>query len=257
MAISKLGVNGISLAALYKCCDFKPLYGEIFSDYIDKYEYWGHCDFDMIFGDIYSFLQKHEYRKYDKFSNLGYLSFYRNTPEVNHYYTKAGSFRNYMDVITSDDNFAFDENYGIVSIYLHNNLSLFKGRLYADISDIYHCFRLSEFCSLVAKDRNYRNQIFYWEKGKVYRAYWMNNKMNIEEFMYIHFKKRPDFNVGIDVLNSDAFYICPTGFVVKNGDILLKTIRKLNYSSYVKDLFECMRWKGGKILKAILRRLKV
>ena len=37
-----------ALYSPYKCCDFKPLYGQIFSEYIQEFDYWGHCDFDLI-----------------------------------------------------------------------------------------------------------------------------------------------------------------------------------------------------------------
>ena len=39
----------------YKLCDYRPLYGKIFEDYIEGYEFWGFCDCDMIFGDISKF----------------------------------------------------------------------------------------------------------------------------------------------------------------------------------------------------------
>ena len=40
----------------YKLCDFKPAYGFIFSDYIKKYDFWGYCDIDVIFGNIRLFM---------------------------------------------------------------------------------------------------------------------------------------------------------------------------------------------------------
>ena len=55
LASKKLEIE-INLKRPYKCCDYKPVYGIIFEDYIKKYEFWGHCDFDMIFGDILSFV---------------------------------------------------------------------------------------------------------------------------------------------------------------------------------------------------------
>ena len=64
----------ISLERPYKCCDLRPLYGVIFQDYIKSYKYWGHCDLDLIFGDIRFFLGKYNYSEYDKFLNLGHLS---------------------------------------------------------------------------------------------------------------------------------------------------------------------------------------
>ena len=32
-------------------CDYKVAYGEMFQDYIKEYDFWGHCDMDMIFGE--------------------------------------------------------------------------------------------------------------------------------------------------------------------------------------------------------------
>lgn len=52
LAIKKIGMEEISLKRIYKICDYKPIYGCILEDYIKEYDYWGHCDFDMIFGDI-------------------------------------------------------------------------------------------------------------------------------------------------------------------------------------------------------------
>ena len=36
----------ISLERPYKLCDYKPAYGEIFSDELKGYDFWGDCDVD-------------------------------------------------------------------------------------------------------------------------------------------------------------------------------------------------------------------
>lgn len=41
----------ISLDAPYKLCDFKPAYGEALQQDIEEFNFWGHCDCDLIFGD--------------------------------------------------------------------------------------------------------------------------------------------------------------------------------------------------------------
>ena len=57
----------VSLERAYKLCDFRPLYGYIFEEDIQDYDYWGHCDTDMIWGNIekllFPILNK---KKYDK-----------------------------------------------------------------------------------------------------------------------------------------------------------------------------------------------
>ena len=43
-------------ASGYKVIDVKPLYGFLFSEYIQDYEFWAHVDTDIIFGNIIRFM---------------------------------------------------------------------------------------------------------------------------------------------------------------------------------------------------------
>lgn len=243
LAIKKTGITNIYLDNPYKCCDFKPLYGEVFQDYILNYEYWGHCDFDLIFGDIYYFLKKYEYEKYDKFLHLGHLSFYKNTREVNHYYTKNGAAHPYTEALTSSKNFSFDEYSNLCQIYLKNNLPLFYKKIFADISPLYERYKLSEKCCVDKKSKNYDYQIFYWEEGKTYRAYVDNKQIYVEEFMYVHFQKRKNFNFSFDLEKTNSFYITPIGFVPKKGPATIDVIRELNPPSLINETIADMKYK--------------
>jgi len=218
---AKIGVN-VNLKRPYKCCDLKPFYGVIFSDYIKQYKYWGHCDFDMIFGDISSYLEKYNIDNYDKFLPLGHLSFYKNIDRVNFAYKLNGSeIGDYKEVLASEDNYAFDEYKGIYKILLKNHFSIFDKRLFADIST-----RKKRFvCAL--KDKNYKKQIFCWENGKVFRYYFQDAIIKKEEFIYIHFQKRKMKN---NVKNAENdFYIVPNSFIDKQDeDNILKMIKKYN-----------------------------
>ena len=51
----------------YKLCDFKPMYGHILEDYLSDYDYWGHCDVDLIFGDLRKFFNLYKINNYDRF----------------------------------------------------------------------------------------------------------------------------------------------------------------------------------------------
>ena len=46
------------LAFPRKLCDYKPAYGLIFSEYLRHSDYWGHIDFDIVWGNISSYLQE-------------------------------------------------------------------------------------------------------------------------------------------------------------------------------------------------------
>ena len=121
----------ISLEKPYKICDFRPAYGIIFQDYLKEYDYWGHCDFDLIWGDIRSFIESYEIEKYDKFLHLGHLSLYRNTYKCNNYYKLPGSeCGDYKEVFKSNENYAFDETGGIYCIYKKNNIPMFEDRIF-------------------------------------------------------------------------------------------------------------------------------
>lgn len=81
----------VSLERPYKICDFKPAFGLICSEYIQGYDFWGHCDFDMIFGDIRKYITDDLLNSYDKILPLGHLSIYRNNEENNSRFKLSGS----------------------------------------------------------------------------------------------------------------------------------------------------------------------
>ncbi len=242
LASKKLGIKNLWLNKPYKCCDFKAVYGKILEDYIKKYDFWGHCDFDLIFGDILSVISEEIWKKNDKILPLGHLSFYRNTKEVNDRYKAKGSkVGSYLDVFTQDKAFLFDELGGIVSIYESNGYPLYTERVFADISVIYSRFRLA------LKDKNYKYQVFYWENGHVYRAYFDQKKKRIrtDEFAYIHFKKRKNLKILIsDIRNCESFYITEEGFVEKKlGVPSLEDIKKHNpYKGLLYEKVELLQY---------------
>ena len=214
----------------YKCCDFKPLYGKIFSEYIREFDYWGHCDFDLIWGDLSYYFDLYRINDYDKFLPLGHLSLYRNTAENNARHMLDGSkCGDYFLAFSNEDHRAFDEENGIGSIFEKHNFSYFKQRIFADISDTYKRYRCAR------KDKNYKYQVFFWREGKVYRAYWKNGKISEEEFVYIHFQKRGFLPVFGDCETSDGFFITNTGFYPLEY-ITKETIKK--YNPYKSFLFE-------------------
>lgn len=204
----------ISLERPYKLCDYKPVYGVILSDYLKDYDYWGHCDFDLIWGDIRNFIEKYEIEKYDKFLPLGHLALYRNTEKCNNYYKLPGSkCGDYKKVFQSDNNFAFDETDGIYSIYKNNRLKMFTSRIFAEIKTFHKRFRLKK------SDKNYKHQVFYYEDGKIYRAYAEKDKIKIQEYIYIHFRRKLPADRLIKFGDIEDFYITNDGFIKKQKGV--------------------------------------
>ena len=220
----------ICLDTPYKCCDYKPAYGVIFEDYIKKYDYWGHCDFDMIFGDLMYFFKKYKLDHYDKFLPLGHLSLYKNNKEVNSRYMMPGSYVDYKTVFSSNESMAFDEVDGMCSIYKKNGFPFFDSKIFADIDQQHKRFRLSTYYSDKESCKNYVKQIFYWENGKVFRTFYDGKEEKQDEFIYIHFQKRKSMSMSlvdnIDSLN--AFYVSNVGFVPKHEDSMSNIIEMYN-----------------------------
>lgn len=234
IAKNKLNLD-INIERPYKCCDFRPAYGKIFEDYLKGYDFWGHCDFDMIFGNIKGFITDDIMEKYDKILSWGHLSLYRNTKENNDRYKCPGSeVGAYKEVFTGKKSYVFDETNGIVAIYKKNNFPIYDKRVFADISKIYNRFKLA-----VEYKKNFNNQVFYWEKGKVYRAY--KDKLGdikTEEYIYIHYKERKNMCVNIKNINDiQSFFITNNGFFSK--EIGLPSIEEINtYNKYKGRLYE-------------------
>ena len=95
----------------YKFCDFKPAYGKIFEDYLKKYDFWGHGDLDMIYGNIKKFITKEDLEKYDLITTkknyiTGQFTLFKNCPMMNTFYEKT---KNYKNVFKNEKHIGFDE----------------------------------------------------------------------------------------------------------------------------------------------------
>ncbi|GFI43488.1 hypothetical protein IMSAGC018_01160 [Lachnospiraceae bacterium] len=226
--IIKRGQGKIDLQILlnrpYKCCDLRPAYGLLFSDYLEGYDYWGHCDFDLIWGDIRYFLDKYHLEKYDRFLPLGHLCLYKNTEENNRRFMLSGSnCGNYDYVFTTEQNCAFDELNGVGQIFLKNGFPVFHERIFADIAKIYKRYRLA------LEDINYDEQVFFWREGKVYRAYRDGGEIKEDEFIYIHFKERGKLPFEQECLKAPLFYVTNTGFYAGQMPVGLADMERYNH----------------------------
>ena len=218
------------------------------------YDFWGHCDFDLIFGNIRGIITEEILTKYDRIYDLGHLSLYRNTDENNNRHKAPGSLcGDYKTVFTSEDSFTFDELAGVSRIYKVNNFPMYDELTFADITPRYKRFKLSQ------KRKNYLYQVFYVENSNVYRTFYKDNKAFTEEYCYIHFQKR-GFNttLGSDVKN---FYVCPKGFVKKEveGIPSIDDIKQINPFSIkqesIDNLKRCVNFVKRKF-RGLKRRIK-
>ncbi len=84
LASSKMGFSVVlSDYFLYKICDFKPFLGVIFEDYLWQYDFWGHCDLDILWGRIRFYVTNVILDNYDIITSRnkcisGHFCLYRN-----------------------------------------------------------------------------------------------------------------------------------------------------------------------------------
>lgn len=215
----------ISLNQPYKLCDFKVTYGYTFYEDIKDYDFWGYCDTDMIFGNIRKFYNDSLLNKYDKIGFFGHCTVFKNDKKINELFKKKlnGEYI-YKNVLSSDEGFAFDEEY-------HNSIN--------DIFEAYDmkcCFE--EFqANIYTKSSNFRlthynfnkksysvekatNSFFVYDKGNLYRI--NKNTMEITDYLYIHMQAR---KMDVNTSNYNLFKIIPNSF----DDIDINDIQNHNY----------------------------
>ena len=84
---ARLGFD-VQLERGYKFCDLRPAYGHVFAEHAKGYTFWGHCDVDMVWGNIRKFVDDAILAEHDVFSArrgkiAGHCSLFRNIEAVN------------------------------------------------------------------------------------------------------------------------------------------------------------------------------
>ena len=213
----------------YKLCEYKPAYGVIFSEYIDKYDFWGHSDIDMIFGDLRKYLTDDLLNKYNKIFQFGHLTLFRNEPEVNNYFLlESTDAIKFSDAIKKNEVMYFDE-IGINKILDSKGISQYKGKHFADILPQYPKFKIRLFLN----DENEKNQRFFWSNGKVYKEYLKGKDFIKREYIYIHLQKRNFPMHNFDIENMVFFYITPFGFKSSETQNIYKYYKN-NWNHFLK-----------------------
>lgn len=110
VATEKLGFR-VNIDYAYKLCDFKPAYGYLFPEIIEKYDFWAQSDLDIIFGDIRLFLTEEMLGAYDFISmrhdyTTGCFALYRNNEKMNTFFMKS---KDYRLVFSNSKHYCFDE----------------------------------------------------------------------------------------------------------------------------------------------------
>lgn len=217
------GLAGIQVAleTPYKLNDFKPLCWSLASD-LERYDYWGFCDLDVIFGQL-GVVISDRLGRYDMICSEGHFRLLRNDERTRNAWREVAHPRSWQDILTDPANFGMDEHHGLNGVFAKTDRSWFtQPDLIADIDPSFRQMRR------MARYRNARHQAWYWENGRIFREYLAGGSIARDEYAYIHLQKRkqavdPACNV------APAFNIDPTGIVPRQpGDGSEDAIRQRN-----------------------------
>ena len=224
----------ISLKTPYKLCDYKVAYGFIFEEELKEYEYWGFCDTDVLLGDIYQFLEEHNFftDDYARYGLLGHLQIFKNSQEVNHVFMSGQGLNyrlDYHNVFTSEQNFIFDEAEGIQKLFEKSGFEQLQDKFFDDI-DISH-FSFREY------GENKSKRYYFWsEENGLESINLINDDIVVKRPLYAHFQKRmikcPDFKL------VNSFYVIPNQLVIGekiSKQELVEVTRNKFYWEYVKS----------------------
>ncbi|HVW97837.1 MAG TPA: DUF6625 family protein [Mucilaginibacter sp.] len=125
LASEKLSMN-VNVQEPYKLCDLKPAYGVIFDDWLTGYDFWGHGDLDVIFGDIRGFITDDILGKYEVICVreeyvTGFFTLFKNCRPISELFKLS---KDHVKVFTNPEHYCFDEC-NFAWIQLMNGLSIF------------------------------------------------------------------------------------------------------------------------------------
>jgi len=168
LASRKLGIS-VRVSDPYKLCDFKSTFGVIFDDYLKGYDFWGHGDIDVIYGNLRRFLTPyvlaHDVISFHRYRISGHLAFYGNSLSINQQFTQIEDWQNKLKSAKYEH---LDEE----KMFLIIN----KNRSY-----------LTETYSTPCKFNPWKDGTFdfptewYWQNGK------LTNNKDDSEYPYFHF----------------------------------------------------------------------
>ncbi len=196
----------------HKLCDFKPMYGHIFEEYLEGYDFWGHCDMDVIWGDLSAFLKSISYQIFDIISTRpntisGHFTLYRNIDRLNLFYQEVPNYRRAFEKSYYQ---GFDE--GFFSYHIFNEIS--TGKL--DVKPYWEKRNCIDNAELMRMPNGW-----YWKNGKI------KNYLG-KEGNYLHMIKWK--KILNEVIVSDptkVTYFNITQFGIWEGKIPSKYLKKM------------------------------
>jgi hypothetical protein len=199
----------ISLWRPYKLCDFRPAFGEVFQDELAGYDFWGHCDLDVVFGQIRDHLPPEAW-KADKILMQGNFALYRNTPEAARWYRHEIHGISYRRCFTRPEAMHFDEWAGIRYILQDLGVSYWQDDVIFDLS-------FARYRTRAEHPPGHDPRRYAWEEGEICEYRLDGGDIVRRTALLAHLQKRTMRAPEGDVLAADRYWILANGFAVQKG----------------------------------------
>jgi hypothetical protein len=211
MAEQKLSFP-VALHDAYKLCDFRPAYGLIFAEFLRDYDFWGHGDIDVLYGDIRSMITDGLLELFDVISTRseyisGFFSLYRNCAAVNNLFRES---KDYKKVFQDPVHYCFDE-----CNFKHDPLKLGKSvfHLRSEVQCMTYIVRKQVLCGTIRAyfETSSAEELtgkLEWDRGKLT----LGKDKEIVLYHLIYFKDIPylfvpDWKEVPDRIYINSFYI--------------------------------------------------
>lgn len=233
----------ISLNEPFKMCDFRPAYGIIFNKYLAKYDFWGHCDFDCIYGNLRKFLPEIVLENNDRIYYLGAMSLYKNNEKINTVFKNSiDNSTDYKKIFSSKHSYSFDE-LGSVLLLNYYGYKIYYSYVFADIYTWNKPLKNIQTTVNFTKKRHdfkldtTKKQIFEFNHGTLNGYYLIDHHQQLQkkEYMYLHLQRRFMDN---NVTNINNFLVIPNKFIdyinIDKNFIIKYSKNNIFYKRYVK-----------------------
>jgi len=200
-----------------KLADFRPAFGLMFAQYVKRYDYWGVCDSDVVFGNLREVFTDKWAASFDKYNVYAHLMIFRNTDENNHLFMSKNLLKNatWKDALACPYN-CYIEEFPISRVFdLSGKKTDIDFNDYADIHVYHYRFRTSEKTSFGSTPF-----ILLWDNGHLFVLSKAKKSLEKHEIIYAHFQKR---KMGVDsnAFSSPKMLIFPNNIVpVEKTDFL-------------------------------------
>ncbi len=172
----------------YKLCDLKPMYGFLHEEELKKFDFWGFCDLDVVFGDLRHFLND-ELLAHDVISChatriSGHFALLRNTPVLREAFRMV---EGWSDRVCDQKNHQLDEKAFSKLFIRYKNYPAWLRPFLPGFNRLgVRCSFIERYstpdCRIAWEDgsRNFPSE-WYWRDGR------LTNNASDNSYMYFHF----------------------------------------------------------------------